>query len=260
MGAPRIDAEFDTRCEPIFDRYLRRLGCDTRSPADLEFLTRLMARHLQTVPFENLDIVRGTPRPLSTDSALRKVADEGRGGFCYELNEAFRALLQDLGFAVHRVEARVWQPEAQRFGPPFDHLALVVTLPEGNFLVDVGYGDGNRAPLRMPQDRAQDVSGDYVLGPAREGCLCLVSQARPLYELTLATQPLQAFAAMCTYHRSSPDSFFSKGLLCTRATPAGRITLSRDRLIVVADGRRSETPVANPAVVLAQQFGITDWR
>jgi N-hydroxyarylamine O-acetyltransferase len=218
-----------------------------------------MERHLQTVPFENLDIVAGTPRPLGTETALRKIVEQGRGGFCYELNEAFRALLEHLGFAVRRVEGRVWQAQAGGFGAPFDHLALIVALPEGEFLVDVGYGDGNRAPLRVPYDRARDVSGDYRLDPVREGFLCLASQRQPLYEVTLTEQPLQAFAAMFEFHRHSPESFFSKGLLCTRATPTGRITLSRDRLIVLDGARRSETPVADPGVVIAQHFGITDW-
>jgi hypothetical protein len=34
-------------------------------------------------------------------------------------------VLEPLGFTVHRVEARVWQAPAQRFGAPFDHLAAL---------------------------------------------------------------------------------------------------------------------------------------
>jgi N-hydroxyarylamine O-acetyltransferase len=242
--------------KPLFDAYLRRLGVDTRPEPDRATLTRLMAQHMLTVPFENLDVMAGTPRPLGTDTALEKVAEQGRGGFCYELNEAFRALLDHLGYAVHRIEARVWQATTQRFGAPFDHLSLIVTLPEGEFLVDVGYGDSNRAPLRVPQDRAHDIAGDYDLCPVRAGYLRLASQSQPLYEMTLTAQPLQAFAPMCRYHQTSPESIFSKGLICTRATPTGRITLSRDRLIVVDGGRRTETRVANVSMALEQHFGI----
>jgi N-hydroxyarylamine O-acetyltransferase len=244
--------------EDIFAAYLRRLGLRDPPAPGLGALTELMARHMQIVPFENLDVMAGFPRPLSTGTALNKVATRGRGGFCYELNEAFRALLEHLGFAVTRIEARVWKPAARHFGPPFDHLALVVTLGEGKFLVDVGYGDGNRAPLRLPQDEVRDISGVYRLAPVRDGYLSLASTVQPLYEMTLEPQPLEAFAPMCRYHQTSPESIFSKGLICTRATDSGRITLSRDRLITVEGGRRTETVTSDPTAVLSEYFGITE--
>jgi N-hydroxyarylamine O-acetyltransferase len=242
--------------DPVFAAYLRRLGLDARPAPDAPALADLMGRHLERVPFENLDIVGGTPRPLSTSSVLQKVAMEGRGGFCYELNEAFRALLAHLGFRVRRIEARVWKAAAQCFGAPFDHLALVVSLAEGEFLVDVGYGDSNRAPLRLPQDHVRDVSGEYGLSPVREGYWCLTSPTEALYEMTLGAQPLEAFEPMCRYHQTSPESVFSKGLICTRTTATGRITLSRNRLIVLENGRRSESVVTDIGDALDEHFGI----
>jgi N-hydroxyarylamine O-acetyltransferase len=240
----------------VFAVYLRRLGMVARPMPALATVAELMARHMRTVPFENLDIVAGTPRRLSTDTALRKVAADCRGGFCYELNEAFRALLDHLGFTVRRIEARVWQAVAQQFGAPFDHLALVVSLPEGEFLVDVGFGDSNRVPMRLPEDQVRDISGEYRLSPVRDGQVCLSSQSQPLYEMTLAEQPLHAFASMCRYHQSSPDSIFSKGLICTRATETGRITLSGNRLTIVDGECRTETVATNVSAVLNEHFGI----
>lgn len=238
-------------------RYLRRLGVTARPEPGLDALADLMRRHMQTVPFENLDVMAGTARSLSTETALRKVVVESRGGFCYELNEAFRALLQGVGFAVRRIEARVWQARANRFGAPFDHLALVVSLPEGDYLVDVGYGDSNRAPLRLPEDHACDISGEYRLAPAREGFWRLSSQAKPLYEMSLSEQPLSAFAPMCRYHQTSPESIFSQGLICTRATATGRITLSKSRLSIVDRGQRTESTVSDLPAALSQYFGIS---
>jgi arylamine N-acetyltransferase len=52
----------------------------------------------------------------------------------------------------------------QRLGPPFDHLALVITLPEAEFLTDVGFGDNLRADC-------DDVLEDYF-GIAKEGVTC----------------------------------------------------------------------------------------
>jgi N-hydroxyarylamine O-acetyltransferase len=241
----------------IFLAYQRRLGLTGRPAPCLATVTDLMARHMQTVPFENLDVMAGRGRPLSTAGILRKVVTQERGGFCYELNEALRALLDHLGFTVRRIEARVWQAATKEFGPPFDHLALVVSLPEGEFLVDVGFGDNNRAPLRLPQDRTRDISGEYFLSPVPSGHgLRLSSTAKPLYDMTLAAQPLEAFAPMCRYHQTSPESIFSKGLICTRATPTGRITLSRSRLIHVEGSQRTEILITDTAAALDEYFGI----
>jgi N-hydroxyarylamine O-acetyltransferase len=255
---PKAPAPAALVAQDIFAAYLRRLGVAMRPPADLASLVDLMARHMQSVPFENLDVMAGIALPLSTETALLKVIAQGRGGFCYELNEAFRALLEHLGFAAYRIEARVWQAAAPKFGAPFDHLALIVSLAEGEFLVDVGYGDSNRTPLRLPRDEVTDISGDYRLAPLPNGHLCLSSGSKPLYEMTLTPQPLEAFAPMCRYHQTSPESIFSKGLICTKATGTGRITLSGDRLTIVDGGRRRDTLTTNTSAVLSEYFGITD--
>jgi N-hydroxyarylamine O-acetyltransferase len=241
----------------IFSAYLARLGVQ-RPSLDLSGLSALMRAHMQTVPFENLDIISGRPRPLSTPGALEKIATDHRGGFCYEVNEAFLALLQHLGFVARRIEARVWQPAAQQFGAAFDHLALVVTLPDADYLVDVGYGDSNRAPLQLPTGSVEDVSGRYQLCISQNDMLMLASEKQPLYIMTLMAQPLEAFLAMCRHHQTSSDSVFAKGVICTRATPSGRITLSGDKLSIVDGGRRTELPVCSRTEVLAEHFGMTE--
>ena len=224
----------------LIGRYLERLGVAAGPTPSWNSLTELVSAHLQTVPFENLDILNRVGPELTTAGALHKVVSRRRGGFCYELNEAFGALLAHLGFHVRRIEARVWSEPRQEFGPPFDHLALVVTLPEGEFLTDVGFGDNNRRPMRLPEDSLVDI-GPITLAPVAQDLWRLARPDRPLYDMTLQAQPLEAFAAMYRYHQTSADSIFAKGLICTRATACGRVTLSRDRLIVLNGEQRSET-------------------
>jgi N-hydroxyarylamine O-acetyltransferase len=74
--------------------------------------------------------------------------------------------------------------------------------------------------------------------------------------MTFTEQPLSAFAAMYRHHRTSPDSIFTQGLICTRATPTGRTTLSRDRLIIVDGAQRSEIVITDRDQALQQYFGI----
>jgi len=244
----------------LMGRYLDRLGVSRRRDPTPSWgtLCDLVDAHLRAVPFENLDIVAGLRSGLTSSAALQKIVMRRRGGFCYELNEAFGALLTHLGFRVRRIEARVWLEEQRKFGPPYDHLALVVTLPEGEFLTDVGFGDNNRSPLRLPEDALEDISGRYTLAPKADGVWLLSRPDRPLYEMTLAAQPLTVFAPMYRYHQTSPQSVFAKGLICTRPTAGGRITLSRDRMVIVEGAHRTETCVADRDSVLEQYFGIVN--
>ncbi len=238
-------------------RYLKRLGLPKPPAPTWDALRDLTARHLQTIPFENLDVMAGLRSDLTTAGVLHKVVVRHRGGFCYELNEAFAALLAHAGFTVSRIEARVWSPARQGFGPPFDHLALVVKLPEGNFLTDVGFGDNNRTPMCLPRDSVADVSGHYSLERISTDVWLLARPDRPLYEMTLAPQPLEAFVPMYRFHQTSPESFFGKGLICTRATVNGRITLNGERLSIIEGTNRGESVAENRDHALEHYFGIT---
>jgi hypothetical protein len=69
------------------------------------------------------------------------------GRFFYELNGAFAALLEALGFRVTLLSARVPCTDGSN-GPEFDHLTLRVDLGEP-WLADVGFGDCFVDPLRL---------------------------------------------------------------------------------------------------------------
>ena len=127
--------------------YLRRLGF----PAGIgeptaEVLRPLQVAHLRRIPFENLDIHLGVPIDLDAGSLLQKLTARHRGGFCYELNGAFALLLEDLGYEVQRLEARVYTGDGE-VTIPFDHLVLRVVAEGRPFLVDVGFGDNFDEPV-----------------------------------------------------------------------------------------------------------------
>lgn len=128
--------------------YLNRIGYRGPSDPTSETLRILHSTHLQTVPFENLDISRSGPIVLDEDNVLHKIVDEHRGGFCYELNSASAALLRALGFQVTLLSGRVARPDGSE-SPEFDHLALRVDM-EQPWLADVGFGDSFLKPLQPP--------------------------------------------------------------------------------------------------------------
>src|SRR5262245_30849131 len=109
--------------------YLDRI--DYHGPLDptAETLRALHIAHLLAVPFENLNIGLGWPIVLDQAALFEKIVLRRRGGFCYELNGLFAALLRALGFDVTLLSAGVARATGG-FGPEFDHLTLQVTSGE----------------------------------------------------------------------------------------------------------------------------------
>ncbi|HEV7629258.1 MAG TPA: arylamine N-acetyltransferase, partial [Streptomyces sp.] len=105
--------------------YLARIGAERPALNDAEALRDLHRRHLLTVPFENLSVHLGEDIVLEAEALTGKIVEDRRGGFCYELNGAFAALLGALGYPVTLLAARVFGKDG-RPGPLFDHLALRV--------------------------------------------------------------------------------------------------------------------------------------
>ncbi|CAL1157590.1 unnamed protein product [Cladocopium goreaui] len=133
--------------EALVDAYLGRLQLCRCAPT-LESLQSLLAAHVDRVIYENLDLQLRRPLPpLCFEESVKRVA-KGRGGYCFLLVDAFAALLCSLGFQVSLHTATcspVPEPEV-KWG---DHVVLVVHLPEGPFIADVGLGEGPRWPFKV---------------------------------------------------------------------------------------------------------------
>jgi len=223
------------------DAYLERINYNGPREVNEETLRALQVAHLMTVPFENLSIHANEPIVLNEDALYTKIVDQRRGGFCYELNGLFAGLLRALGFDVAMLAAGVARPDGT-FGPIFDHMTLMVTLAE-RWLADVGFGESFLEPLLL-DSRAEQVQGtrsfrlvdedDYVVLMRRDDG----EDWQPQYRFTLQPYTFPDYEEMCRFHQTSPDSHFTKGLICSRATEDGRITLSDMRLITTSGPQR----------------------
>src|SRR5205823_4704473 len=140
--------------------YVRRIAYAGPLAPTTETLRGLHLAHVLAVPFENLDIGLGRPIALDEAALFDTIVVRRRGGFCDELNGLFAALLRALSFDVALLSARVARPDGG-FGPPFDHLTLLVTFPapEGRRLADVGFGDSFREPLLFQEAIEQPQEG-----------------------------------------------------------------------------------------------------
>jgi N-hydroxyarylamine O-acetyltransferase len=241
------------------DRYLDRIGAGRPVRADAGALAELQLRHLRSVPFENLSIHLGEPIVLEEAVLVDKLVERHRGGFCYELNGAFAALLAALGYQVTLLGARVHTPDG--LGPPFDHLALRVdTDTTESWLVDVGFGSFSHHPLRLDRQADQpDPAGSFRLTPTADGDLEVTRDGEPQYRLEPRPRRLADFTPTCWWHQTSPASHFTRALVCSLLTRTGRITLSDRTLIETTRSGRHERVLSDDTEVLdiyRTRFGI----
>jgi N-hydroxyarylamine O-acetyltransferase len=145
--------------------YLARIGYEGSLALDLPTLTALSRAHLAAIPFENLDILLGRGISVALADVQDKLVTKRRGGYCYEHNTLFGAVLQKIGFPVVRLLARTGDPlESPR---PRSHMVLVVN---GEFLADVGFGNGLLSPLRLRADGPhQQGAWQYELATGPDG-------------------------------------------------------------------------------------------
>ncbi|MFB7505067.1 arylamine N-acetyltransferase family protein [Streptomyces broussonetiae] len=257
------------------DAYLHRIGAAPPQRPTGQALRRLHLCHLRAVPFENLSIHLGEEIVLEEKRLLDKVIGARRGGFCYELNGTFGALLAALGYEVDLLAARVYG-DGGRLGIPYDHLALRVRTVEGDtWLADVGFGAHSHFPLRYTERGEQpDPGGEFRIvaagpdpagarggGPAEAGDLDVVLGGTPQYRLETRPRALGDFRAGAWWHSTSPLSHFTGSLVCSRITEdGGRITLGgRTLKTTAADGGRGTRELATDEEVLTayrEQFGI----
>ncbi|GHO47971.1 arylamine N-acetyltransferase family protein [Ktedonospora formicarum] len=247
--------------------YLERIRYQGPLTPDLETLQALHEAHMLAVPFENLSIHYGQPIVLNEEVLYNKIVSRRRGGFCYELNGLFAWLLRELGFRVTLLSAGVAnQKQDGGYNPDFDHLTLRVhDLAGSDWLVDVGFGDSFRLPLRLELEVEQDGADGHTYQLIEEGDYWILRQRdgagfEPQYRFTLQPRALSDFNARCHYHQTSPDSGFTKKRVCSLALPDGRLTLSDLLLITTLQGRREERSLSNEqeyVATLAKLFDIT---
>lgn len=217
------------------DRCLRRIAYDSPVSIDLDSLKALQLAFLYRVPFENLDIHLGREITLSIDSIYNKLVEQQRGGFCYECNMLFYAMLKQLGFEVSYVSASM--QTAIALDMDSDHMALSVHL-DHDYLVDVGNGQSCRQPLRIDGGDAEatDENIAYRIKDAERGKVMEYKLAgdawKPRFIFDTRARRVEDFTEMCHLQQVLPECHFTRHRLATIATADGRITLMDKELSI----------------------------
>ena len=211
--------------------YFHRIGLEM--PEDLTpnsaLLRQLHLAHCTTVPYENLDMIRGIPTSLEEDALFHKIVEEGRGGLCFELNGSFGNLLRALGYQVTDYAARYLRGESTL--PMRRHRVLKVEATDGIWLCDVGIGEVcQREPVKLEEGLVQEQFGEtYKL--EKEDFLGWVlwdlykGSWRKFYSFTEEPQLEVDYIAPNFYCEQHPESPFNKKEMFAVKTLEGRKTL-----------------------------------
>jgi N-hydroxyarylamine O-acetyltransferase len=248
------------------DRYLARIGYAGPREPTLPVLHALTAAHVRHIPFENLDVLLGRRILLTPEALVGKLVDARRGGYCFEQNGLFLAVLTTLGFTTTPLSARVRLDRAPDEVPPRTHLFLRVELDGELWLTDVGIGalsltgairfePGPEQPTPHEPRRIAR-AGDRWLHQARLGADWV-----DVYEFTGEAMPLIDREMGNWFTSTHPDSGFKRRLTAARADDDGRrVTLTDSELKVRGrDGRADVRPIGSPDElldVLAEHFDL----
>lgn len=231
------------------DAYCSRIGYRGERAATLAVLRELHALHPSAIAFENLNPLLGLPVRLDLATLREKLIRNGRGGYCYEHNTLLRAALDSLGFQVTSLGARVIWNRPMDAITARTHMLLLIDLPEGRFIADVGFGGQTlTAPLRFEIDTTQttphepfrliayrnsngeretrDIRDEYVLQT------CIRGQWRALYRFDLTPQYPVDQELTSWYLSHHPESQFTTTLRVARAGARRRYALLNNELTV----------------------------
>ncbi len=244
------------------DAYLARIGYLGERGPTVETMRGLHRAHATHIPFENLDVLLGRPIRLDLESLQAKLVRARRGGYCFEHNLLFAAALEQLGFRVTRLSARVRHGTDRIL--PRTHMLLLLEVDGEPWIGDVGFGGwGLLEPIPLVGDREMK-QGAWTFRLRREGggwvLQCLESNlGLDQYAFTLEGQLPVDYELANHYCSTHPQSRFVLTLTAQLPTPAARYILhNREFRTVDASGEHTEMVATNEALLglLATRFGI----
>lgn len=225
--------------EQFISGYLERIGHHGSTAPCLETLIELQRRHVYSIPFENLELLKPSFVPhLDRDYLFDRIVRQRRGGVCYELNTAFYNLLTALGFSACQISGR------GRPGTPITgHVFTLVHLEEGDYTADVGFGESAVPPLRIDSSAVVTAYHSAFWLEREDEDLIRLYQRRPggepvlRYQFSLTPRIQKDYMDTFRFSTAPGNTPFSERPICCRVTPAGRITLRRGILTVERENR-----------------------
>jgi len=226
------------------DAYFARIHWGGATTPMLETLAGLLRAHMRRIPFENLDVLFGRGVRLDPDALQTKLVRARRGGYCFEHATLFAAVLDALGFAPARHSARVVLV-APRHESPRTHMFLTLSLPEGRFVVDPGFGSlapdvpvalrEGAGPRTEPQTHWMARDDRYWVLRARTD-----DKVVDCWVSTLEADNPVDFVVANHYTSTHPDSSFVNRIMLRALTDDGRVSVM-NRDVTIRQGMQSRS-------------------
>ena len=221
----------------FLDKYLNRIGIKEELYPDLESLKNIQKQHLINIPFENIDIFLNKKLELNIDSLFDKIVEKRRGGICYELNGLFLILLKEIGYNVKYISARIRDE-----GTDLDHILLMVTIKDENYIVDVGFKDNYLYPIKIIPDVIQkNYKNDYkikILNNNKYQLIKIIDDIESIvYTFTTDENVLYDFITRCEYFETTQNTYFTKNPFSAIETENGKIFITNEKLTIVKNNK-----------------------
>lgn len=236
--------------------YFERLGLEPGSVRpDLEGLDRVLPAQLNHIPFDDMDVWgKGACPDLGIKALYEKIVLRRRGGYCFELNSLFNALLRALGFNTYMVIAHII---ADRGGlTPPGHCAVICSIDGEKYFCDVGYGG-------LVPEGGVPFSGESRYGfhiEKGENYTELINEKEGRVEMCFrdaAVNPIE-FIPLNFHMSQSNTSLFRNSLLLNLRMEGGSVSLTDLELKYRRGEERWERSIGEEEIpaVMEEYFGI----
>lgn len=217
------------------DAYFQRIGYIGERTPTLKTLQSIHQHHAETIAFENLNSFLKQPVSLDLTSLQQKLIYEGRGGYCFEQNLLFRAILITVGFQVTNLAARVLWNRPEGTISPRSHMLLQVDIDGDKYIADVGFGGLTlTAPLSLTPDMEQSTPHEPFRLIATDHTYLMQAymgqEWKSLYRFDLQEQQLPDYEVSNWYVCTHPNSLFVNTLIAARPDIDCRYALQNNQL------------------------------
>lgn len=225
--------------------YFKRIGFENEPQVDRSTLSALVAAHAGSIPFENLSPFLGLGVDLEPQALLTKLVHQKRGGYCFEQNGLLGHVLETIGFRFTGLGARVLWRQAEDAVTARTHKLLLVHLPEGQVLADVGFGGVVcTGVLDLVPDEPQATPHERFRLLQRDGewhkQIEIDGEWRSTYRFDLTPQLPVDYELGNWWTSTNPASHFTFSLIAARSPPGRRLALRNFDYAVHISGERTE--------------------